>query len=100
MKWTPVTEALPAESGEYLVTTKFGHITHDSDIEIVWYFNGKDERSLKANIQYTTYTEDDYLITDITNEGFCTEDRNDSLYNFYNKHNDVIAWAPLPEPYK
>ena len=51
-KWIPVSERLPEEHGEYLVTDKYGRVTSG-----LWIGNAK-------------------------------------------RWKDVIAWMPLPEPYK
>ena len=54
-RWIPVSERLPEEYGEYLITGRYGYV-------------GKD----------------------IYNDHF----------KEFNKGNTVIAWKPLPEPYK
>lgn len=63
-RWIPVSERLPEEDGEYLVTKR-----------AVW--TGKEE------VDISRWYEDDIE----TNNGFYKADK-------------VIAWQPLPEPYK
>lgn len=67
-KWVPVSERLPEENGEYLVTREAYIDRENRNMVIV------------RDISYFT-----------TNYG---------LNNGFHKANTVIAWQPLPEPYK
>lgn len=58
--WIPVSDSLPKEPGNYLVTMKQGDI---SFVNYIWYESG---------------------MTD----------------NFWRNSSIIIAWMPLPEPYK
>lgn len=63
-RWIPVTERLPEESDDYLITNIAG------DVEMAYFAHPKD-----------------YAISKGEWREICYED-------------DVIAWMPLPEPYK
>ena len=69
-RWIPVSERLPEEDGQYLITVKYKHINDDYDdifAEHGEWFDGK---------------------WDNTIFGHCGEVEN------------IIAWMPLPQPYK
>ena len=70
MDWIPVTERLPSENGDYLVTLENGVV------KILGY----------STTQRTTYPKGFYYIKD----GF----------SWRQMQNPVVAWMPLPEPYK
>lgn len=78
--WIPVTERLPKEDGEYLVTYS---VYGTRLIRVLPYSNN-------------LYKIDNYDFSRSDKKGF---------YNFdsdygYCKRNDVIAWKPLPKPYE
>ena len=68
--WIPVSERLPSENGDYLVTLENGVV------KILGY----------STTQRTTYPKGFYYIKD----GF----------SWRQMQNPVVAWMPLPEPYK
>lgn len=82
--WTPVREGLPKVNGKYLVTVR-GLIDEDENVEILKYAND-------------LYKIDDY--------DFHNKKGIPGWYIFYERDgcfidvDDVIAWAPLPKPYK
>lgn len=62
-RWIPVTERLPEEEGQYLVSCN-----NDYEVEIGrFYIDGEDERWFNCD---------------------------------WSNPEDVVAWMPLPEPYK
>ncbi|MCR4674062.1 MAG: DUF551 domain-containing protein [Lachnospiraceae bacterium] len=79
-EWIPVSERLPDKGGQYLVTLHFS--THDV-IDVISY-----ARNL--------YLVDEYDFSDKKRPGWFDYD---SEYGYYER-GDVIAWQPLPEPYK
>ena len=67
--WTPVSEGLPKEDGQYLITVKYKHVDGYDDIYAEhgeWYDGRWDT--------------------------FC--------FGHCGEVEDIIAWMPLPEPYK
>ena len=78
MKWIPVEEALPKSQNEYLVTVNF-----DGDTYVECLHYGK---PLMANREV---------------KGECFYDSDDEWGDVvYDTGTEVIAWMPLPEPYK
>lgn len=78
MKWIPVEEALPKSQNEYLVTVNF-----DGDTYVECLHYGK---PLMANREVN---------------GECFYDSDDEWGDVvYDTGTEVIAWMPLPEPYK
>ena len=69
-RWIPCSERLPSENGDYLVTLENGVV------KILGY----------STTQRTTYPKGFYYIKD----GF----------SWRQMQNPVVAWMPLPEPYK
>ena len=78
MKWIPVEEALPKSQNEYLVTVNF-----DGDTYVECLHYGK---PLMANREV---------------KGECFYDSDDEWGDVvYDTGTEVIAWMPLPQPYK
>ena len=78
MTWIPVEEALPKSQNEYLVTVNF-----DGDTYVECLHYGK---PLMANREV---------------KGECFYDSDDEWGDVvYDTGTEVIAWMPLPEPYK
>lgn len=67
--WIPVTERLPEESGQYLITVKYEHVDGYEDI-------------------YAEHGDWSGGKWDMFGFGHC------------GKVEDIVAWMPLPEPYK
>ena len=67
--WIPVTERLPEESGQYLITVKYEHVDGYEDI-------------------YAEHGDWSDGKWDMFGFGHC------------GKVEDIVAWMPLPEPYK
>lgn len=85
LKWTPVSEGLPEKDGAYLVTQKFTGITNYticSGVSIVYY-----SRNLSAVARE---------FADVYRAGWYNSD---DEYGYWEVDN-VVAWMPLPEPYK
>ena len=81
-KWIPVSERLPKKRGEYLVTQKA-------------VFSDYVYRSI-ASYSLNLYDVDEYNFLDKKRPGWYDCDSEGSYYEL----DDVIAWMPLPEPYK
>ena len=78
MKWIPVEEALPKSQNEYLATVNF-----DGDTYVECLHYGK---PLMANREV---------------KGECFYDSDDEWGDVvYDTGTEVIAWMPLPQPYK
>ena len=72
-EWIPVSECLPAEETDVLVTVRFD--------------------GYKNGIKPTTYVE---VASQISGEWFSYSDE----YKVARRRHHVIAWMPLPEPYR
>ena len=83
-RWIPVSERLPEEDGEYLVTVKSTFKNTRNYIKLCCF-----ARNL--------YLIDEYDFVD--KKGIAGFYKYDSEYGYY-EMTDVIAWMPLPEPYK
>ena len=81
-KWIPVSERLPEERGDYLVTQK-ATFTDYVYISVIGY-------------AHNLYDVDEYDFADKKRPGWYEYD---SEWG-YRECDDVIAWMPLPEPYK
>jgi hypothetical protein len=68
-KWIPVSERLPEENGQYLITVKYKHV-NDSYEDV--------------------YAE----------HGEWSDGRWDMCFGHCGEVEDIIAWMPLPQPYK
>ena len=77
MRWIPCTERLPEKNGRYLVTRKSNTLS-----------------SLWARVYIVNYSD----LMGLKKEKIWWSG-NVGKSNF-KKFNDVIAWVPLPEPYK
>lgn len=82
-QWTPCSERLPEENGDYLVTIKL-NIYVSNICSVIGYAND-------------LYEVDEYDFHD--KKGVSGWFFYDSEYGFGEETN-VIAWMPLPEPYK
>ena len=69
-EWIPVSERLPEDSGEYLVTVIDEDVETYKHMEIAWYAHPKDYDVEEGDWRELMFNE------------------------------KVIAWMPLPEPYK
>lgn len=77
MEWIPCSERLPEKSGQYLVTR--GHKSCGNLWNRVYIINYSDLMGLcKERIWWS----------------------GDVGKSDFERHNDVLAWMPLPEPYK
>ena len=81
-KWIPVWERLPEKRGDYLVTQK-ATFTDYEYISVIGY-------------ALNLYDVDEYDFADKKRSGWYEYD---SEWG-YRELDDVIAWMPLPEPYK
>ncbi|MBR4406038.1 MAG: DUF551 domain-containing protein [Bacteroidaceae bacterium] len=72
--WIPTEERLPEEEGEYLITWT-GTLAHTH----TWHF-------IRV-VEYIKYRDGFYWDTD-------------DIYDYGYRDVEVIAWMPLPEPYK
>lgn len=81
-KWIPVLERLPEKRGDYLVTQK-ATFTDYVYISVAGY-------------ALNLYDVDEYDFADKKRSGWYNYDPE---YGYY-EIDDVIAWMPLPEPYK
>ena len=78
-EWIPVTERLPKESDEYLL---WGRFNEDEDyFRFIGYYDADSEAFGYPEAQYDPHT-----------LGF--------LSDVFIEYLEVIAWMPLPQPYK
>lgn len=100
MKWIPVTERLPERSGEYLVTVtnSEGKISVDRE---TYFFDGKHnplapEKEADFANGYLIYEFPDGFV------GWCfyQDDHEECIGSLCEEGRTVLAWMPLPEPYK
>ena len=83
-KWIPCSERLPEEDGEYLVTVK------------------PMLKSMRNYIRHCDFARNLYLVDEydfVDKKGVAGFYKYDSEYGYY-EMTEVIAWMPLPEPYK
>lgn len=83
-RWIPCSERLPEEEGEYLCW--------------IWRFGRKSGRFLICKFTKDAYSFDKNDFDYYEGEKKALFYKYDSEYGFYEI--DVVAWMPLPEPYK
>jgi hypothetical protein len=77
-QWIPCTERLPEKDAHYLCTDKYGFIDDlgfSNDLYSVSHDDFRDKKGVRGFYEFCE------------EEGFCESD-------------DIVAWMPLPEPYK
>ena len=82
--WIPVSERLPEEDGEYLVTVK------------------PTFKNMRNYIKHCDFARNLYLVDEydfVDKKGVAGFYKYDSEYGYY-EMTEVIAWCELPEPYK
>lgn len=80
LRWIPVTERLPEQDGQYLL---FGEVT-DGEYEGFAFIGSYDSCAEKFGYWYEHYSSDTYSYI------------GEEFVEYYK----VVAWMPLPEPYK
>ena len=83
-RWIPVSERLPEEDGEYLVTVK------------------PTFKNMRNYIRHCDFARNLYLVDEydfVDKKGVAGFYKYDSEYGYY-EMTEVIAWCELPEPYK
>lgn len=83
-RWIPVSERLPEKDGEYLVTVK------------------PTFKNMRNYIKHCDFARNLYLVDEydfVDKKGAVGFYEYDSEYGYY-EMTEVIAWMPLPEPYK
>ena len=83
-RWIPVSERLPEENGEYLVTVKPT-------------FKNMKNYIKHCDFALNLYKVDEYDFVD--KKGVAGFYKYDSEYGYY-EVTDIVAWMPLPEPYE
>lgn len=95
-QWTPVSERLPDVTALVTVETKV--YKHRYVCEAVWIprWSQKAEYDSWEDCSEYNEDEDEYYV----NEGWYERVHNWDEYSYVGIEDNVIAWMPLPEPYK